>query len=165
MQYGESTMVCFNCKVLKITTSSGKGFVSTSSALPSPEWEWTRCPEEWASNILSQYNMETSRNSVHVIGQVLQLRHCLFKSVLCLIWGCVLLNFRSPNGCCSISHDLLSCSVEDAIKVKLTPSLLASTYFGTFWSLVFNILNYIVWLRITDEGSVPEMRIWSISLI
>ena len=23
---------------------------------------------------------------------------------------------------------------------------------------------YIVWLRITDEGSVPEMRIWSISL-
>ena len=24
---------------------------------------------------------------------------------------------------------------------------------------------YIVWLRITDEGSVPEMRIWSISLI
>ena len=26
-------------------------------------------------------------------------------------------------------------------------------------------LNYIVWLRITDEGSVPEMRIWSTSLI
>ena len=23
----------------------------------------------------------------------------------------------------------------------------------------------IVWLRITDEGSVPKMRIWSISLI
>ena len=38
-------------------------------------------------------------------------------------------------------------------------------YFGTFWSLLFNFLNYIVWLRITDEGSVPEMRIWSISLI
>ena len=35
----------------------------------------------------------------------------------------------------------------------------------TFWSLLFNFLNYIVWLRITDEGSVPEMRIWSISLI
>ena len=26
-------------------------------------------------------------------------------------------------------------------------------------------LNFIVWLRITDEGSVPEMRIWSILLI
>ena len=26
-----------------------------------------------------------------------------------------------------------------------------------------HILNYFVWLRITDEGSVPEMRIWSIS--
>ena len=24
---------------------------------------------------------------------------------------------------------------------------------------------FIVWLRITEEGSVPEMRIWSISLI
>ena len=26
-------------------------------------------------------------------------------------------------------------------------------------------LNYFVWLRITDEGSLPEMRIWSILLI
>ena len=26
-------------------------------------------------------------------------------------------------------------------------------------------MNYFVWLRITDEGSVPEMRIWSILLI
>ena len=26
-------------------------------------------------------------------------------------------------------------------------------------------VNYFVWLRITDEGSVPEMRIWSILLI
>ena len=25
-----------------------------------------------------------------------------------------------------------------------------------------HILNYFVWPRITDEGSVPEMRIWSI---
>ena len=36
------------------------------------------------------------------------------------------------------------------------------------WALLgilFNFLNYFVWLRITDEGSVPEMRIWSISLI
>ena len=26
-------------------------------------------------------------------------------------------------------------------------------------------LNYFVWLRITDEGSVPDMRIWSTLLI
>ena len=29
----------------------------------------------------------------------------------------------------------------------------------------FSILNYFLWLRITDKGSVPEMRIWSILLI
>ena len=34
-----------------------------------------------------------------------------------------------------------------------------------FWASLFNFLNYFVWLRITDEGSVPEMRIWSILLI
>ena len=31
--------------------------------------------------------------------------------------------------------------------------------------ITFHLLNYFVWLRITDEGSVPEMRIWSILLI
>ena len=30
---------------------------------------------------------------------------------------------------------------------------------------LFNVLNYFVWLRIADEGLVPEMRIWSILLI
>ena len=34
--------------------------------------------------------------------------------------------------------------------------------FGTF---LFNFWNYFFWLRITDEGSVPEMRIWSMLLI
>ena len=29
----------------------------------------------------------------------------------------------------------------------------------------FNFWNNFVWLRITDEGSLPEMRIWSILLI
>ena len=28
-----------------------------------------------------------------------------------------------------------------------------------FWGITFQLLNYFVWLRITDEGSVPEMRI------
>ena len=31
--------------------------------------------------------------------------------------------------------------------------------------LIFNFWIHIVWLRITDEGSLPEMRIWSILLI
>ena len=39
-----------------------------------------------------------------------------------------------------------------------------STHFGTFVSL-FNILKYFFWLRITDEGSVPKMRMCSILLI
>ena len=39
------------------------------------------------------------------------------------------------------------------------------TLFGHFWAYIFNFLNYFLWLRITDEGSVPGMRIWSISLI
>ena len=43
----------------------------------------------------------------------------------------------------------------------MTP-LLASASFGTF---VTSLLNYFVWLRITDDGSVPEMRIWSILLM
>ena len=33
------------------------------------------------------------------------------------------------------------------------------------WVYVFNFLNSFLWLRITDEGLEPEMRIWSISLI
>ena len=44
-------------------------------------------------------------------------------------------------------------------------SLLASASFGTFVTSLFNFLNYFVWLRITDEGFVPEMRIWSILLM
>ena len=34
-----------------------------------------------------------------------------------------------------------------------------------FWALLFNFLNFFVWIRITDDGSVPGMRIWSIVLI
>ena len=44
-------------------------------------------------------------------------------------------------------------------------SLLTSASFGTFVTSLFNFLNYFVWLRITDESSVPEMRIWSILLM
>ena len=40
--------------------------------------------------------------------------------------------------------------------------------FSLFWHflvITFQLFILQVWLRITDEGSVPEMRIWSISLI
>ena len=38
---------------------------------------------------------------------------------------------------------------------------LLSALFG----IIFQLYNYFLWLRITDEGSIPEMRIWSILLI
>ena len=31
--------------------------------------------------------------------------------------------------------------------------------------LFFKFYNYFLWLRITDEGTIPELRIWSILLI
>ena len=44
-------------------------------------------------------------------------------------------------------------------------SLLASVCFGTFViSVWFQLFSYFVRLRITDDGSVLEMRIWSILL-
>ena len=46
----------------------------------------------------------------------------------------------------------------------ITPSLLAWACFATFGASLFNFLNRFLWLSITGEGSVPEMRIWSILL-
>ena len=37
--------------------------------------------------------------------------------------------------------------------------------FRHFWVTILKFWIYFVWLRITDEGSLPEMRIWSILLI
>ena len=39
------------------------------------------------------------------------------------------------------------------------------SFFRHFWALFFNFLNYFLWLRITDEGLIYEMRIWSILLM
>ena len=39
------------------------------------------------------------------------------------------------------------------------------SFFGTFGALFFTFFNYFLWLRITDEDSIPEMCIWSILLI
>ena len=47
----------------------------------------------------------------------------------------------------------------------ITPSLLASACFWHFLVIAFQLFILHVWLRITDEGSVPEMCIWSILLI
>ena len=44
-------------------------------------------------------------------------------------------------------------------------SRLASASSGNFVTSLFNFLNYFVWLEITDKGSVPKMRIWSILLM
>ena len=47
----------------------------------------------------------------------------------------------------------------------ITPSFLASAYFVILGESNFNFLNYFVWLKITDEDSVSDTRIWSILLI
>ena len=47
----------------------------------------------------------------------------------------------------------------------ITPYVLASACFGTFVSNIFYFWNHFVWRRMTDVGSLPEMRIWSIFLI
>ena len=39
---------------------------------------------------------------------------------------------------------------------------LASSSLGTFGESILNLFNHFVWIRITDKGSVPEMRILSI---
>ena len=56
--------------------------------------------------------------------------------------------------------------IESVTLLVFTPSLLASACIYALLGHQFStIFNYFVWLRITDEGSVPEMRIWSILLI
>ena len=54
--------------------------------------------------------------------------------------------------------------IEIVIFGVYSPSLLASICFGTFVTSLFNFFSYFVWLRITDDGSVLEMGIWSILL-
>ena len=51
------------------------------------------------------------------------------------------------------------------ISVYCFASLLASACSDTFGTTLSNFWNYFVWLRITHEGSVPGVCIWSIVLI
>ena len=65
----------------------------------------------------------------------------------------------------------LICSVLRASKfsvLKLTKFVILWVYYTIsfgfsliwpFWGITFRLLNYFVWLRITDESSVPEMHI------
>ena len=51
------------------------------------------------------------------------------------------------------------------IFIKIMVLLSLSACFDTFGASLFSFLNFtLVWLRITDEGSVPEIRIWWILL-
>ena len=54
--------------------------------------------------------------------------------------------------------------IEIVILRVYSPSILASVCFGTFVTSLANLFSYFVWLRIPDDGSVLEMRIWSILL-
>ena len=55
--------------------------------------------------------------------------------------------------------------IRDFLLDEITQFLLASPCFGIMFASNFNIFLYSVWLRITDEGSIPEVRIWSMMLI
>ena len=85
------------------------------------------------------------------------------------------LPFRTPGsvphfGTCQCSNcwDQIprTCHVFTRLFTSNTPwYFLGFACFGNWLASFFKFLNYFVWLRITDEGSVPDMRIWSILLI
>ena len=54
--------------------------------------------------------------------------------------------------------------IEIVILGVYSPSILASVCFGTFVTSLANLFSYFVWLRIPGDGSVLEMRIWTILL-
>ena len=92
-------------------------------------------------------------------------------------WVSLLVDQRVPEGMrkfysqlqfiCSVSR-ASTFSVLTFIEIVIfgvySSSLLASVCIGTFVISLFNSCSYSVWLRITDDGSVLEMRIWSILL-
>ena len=50
-------------------------------------------------------------------------------------------------------------------RIYYMASIFGFSFFWYFCGISFQFLSYFVWLRITHEGSVPEMRIWSILLM
>ena len=60
----------------------------------------------------------------------------------------------------ALTFSVLKC-IEIVISGVYLPFLLASVCFGTFVISLLYFFSYFVWLRITGDGSVLEMRIWS----
>ena len=92
----------------------------------------------------------------------------MYREISNVLWIAVLDHFKFYGRLRSIRSVLRASKlsvlklIELVICGFITPSLLASACFGTFGASICNFLNYFIWLRITDEGSVPEIRIWSI---
>ena len=62
---------------------------------------------------------------------------------------------------CSVPSQILRCFWH-LIWLSYYTDSLSISLIRHFWASLFNFLFYFVLPRITDEGSVPEMRIWSI---
>ena len=71
--------------------------------------------------------------------------------------------------CHSTESDLFKFSVLKLVEIVILwvyyTILFGFNLFWHVWEISFQLLTILFWLRITDEGSVPEMRIWSILLI
>ena len=68
----------------------------------------------------------------------------------------------------TLGHGQQLCEVPSTFQIT-NEWFWSGTYFDSGFCITltllgrrFQILSYFVWPRITDEGSVPEMRIWSI---
>ena len=60
---------------------------------------------------------------------------------------------------CTVLHDFDSCkSIYHMLRKNGRRTVIWIWYEAWF----INVWNHFVWLRVTDEGSLPEMRIWSI---
>ena len=81
---------------------------------------------------------------IYVLKRLLSVRHILEKAV-------------------SMQHSFEEFSEKQRrVEFKSVGNRVANlgfSLFRHFFASLFNFLNYFVWLRITDEGSVPEMRI------
>ena len=113
--------------------------------------------------------LDPNKNGVYIFKEV-----SFFNSTT--LWVSLLVDQWVPEGIFSsvLRSTSVICSVLRASKFSelrliemvilrvITPSVLASACCYTFWEQLFNYWKYFVWLRNTDESSVPEVRIWSI---
>ena len=99
--------------------------------------------------------------------------------ILTTWWVSELVDQWVPEGTCSqvlrstsVVSLLLRASIFFVLKIDWNYNFVGllhhSFCFSLFWhvwDISFQLLKLLFWLRITDEGSVPEMRIWSILFI